>query len=173
MSQPFLGQIGIFAFNFAPTGWALCNGQTLPIQQNAALFSILGTTYGGNGTTTFQLPNLQSRTPIAWGNGSGLTPRVIGQVGGEENHTLLLTELPVHTHTLQAASAAATTGLPAGNALAVPASVPVYRAGATTTVTLNPASIGPNSGGQPHTNIQPYAVVNFCIALVGIFPSRN
>lgn len=173
MSQPFLGQIGIFAFNFAPKNWAVCNGQTLPIAQNAALFSILGTTYGGNGTTTFQLPNLQSRTPIAQGNGSGLTPRALGEVGGQENHTLLLTELPLHTHTLQATTAAATTGLPAGNALATPAKIPLYRAGASTTVTLDPTSLGANSGGQPHSNIQPYAVVNFCIALFGIFPSRS
>ncbi len=173
MSTPFIGQISIFSFNFAPRGWALCNGQTLPIQQNQALFSILGTTYGGNGTTNFQLPNLQSRTPIASGNGPGLTPRILGQTGGEENHTLLLTEMSEHTHVPQGTTVGATTGTPASDVLATPASVPMYRSSASGPVALNATSIALQGGNQSHPNIQPYMTVNFCIALTGIFPSRN
>jgi microcystin-dependent protein len=172
MAEPFLGQISIFGFNFPPKGWAFCNGQTLPIQQNQALFSILGTTYGGNGQTTFQLPNLQSRTLMGMGQGPGLSQYVLGQIGGVESHTLTLSELPIHTHLLQTSSATAT-GTPVANSeFAAQASVPVYRSGTPTTA-LSSASIGLAGGSQPHTNLQPSLTVNFCIALTGTFPSRN
>jgi microcystin-dependent protein len=168
MSTPFLGQISIFAFNYAPQGWAMCNGQLLPINQNQALFALLGTMYGGNGLTTFALPNLQGRTPLHKGAG-----RVQASAGGAEAHTLTLSELPAHTHTLSATSGAATTVDPTGNALANPA-FPLYAPFAPANVTvLNPASVSNVGGSQPHPNMQPFLAVNFCIALQGIFPSRN
>jgi|SRR5579863_3510708 len=173
MTEPYLGQISLFGFNFAPRGWAQCNGQLLPIQQNAALNSLLSTFYGGNGTTTFALPNLQSRTPIGTGQGSGLTNRTIGQTGGEESHTLSQTEMPSHAHGLQATTAAAATGtLPATTGIfATPAKVPVYRSGGSASIPLNDPSLVSAGGGQAHSNIQPYLTVNFCIALIGIFPT--
>lgn len=173
MSAPYLGQVSIFGFNFAPRGWALCNGQLLPIAQNAALFAILGTTYGGNGVQTFALPDLRSRMPMSLGQGPGLTNRVLGQSGGEENHTLTLNELPQHTHVAQASTGAATTSSTSNNLFAMPAKVPVYRSAGANPVALNPASVASSGGGQPHSNIQPYLTANFCIALQGIFPSRN
>jgi microcystin-dependent protein len=172
MSEPFLGQISMFSFNFPPKGWALCNGQTLPIQQNQALFAILGTTYGGNGQTTFQLPNLQSRTLISMGQGPALTPRNLGEIGGVEAHALTFNELPLHNHNLLAA-AGTTTGTPAVTSdFAAQATVPVYRNGSATTA-LAPTSIVANGANLPHPNIQPCLTVSFCIALVGTFPSRN
>ena len=172
MAEPFLGQISMFAFNFPPKGWAFCNGQTLPIAQNQALFAILGTTYGGNGQTTFQLPNLQSRTPLGVGQGLGLSSYVLGQVGGAESHALTVNELPLHNHFLQASGAAAA-GTPAANSeFTAQANVQMYRSGNATTP-LNPTSIVPAGGNQPHFNVQPCLTVVFCIALVGIFPSRN
>jgi microcystin-dependent protein len=169
MSQPFLGEIRMFGFAFPPRGWAFCNGQLLAINTNTALFSILGTTYGGNGTTTFQLPNLQSRIPLHFGTGPGLSPRAEGQVGGEENHTLTIGETPMHNHIPILAS----TGDP--NQGAAGGFWPKRASGyATTTPTtpLHPAALA-TVGGQPHTNLAPYLVVNFCIALQGTFPSRN
>jgi microcystin-dependent protein len=181
MSQPFIGQIEVFAFGFAPKGWAFCAGQTLPIAQNTALFSLLGTTYGGNGTTTFMLPDLRSRLAMGQGNGQGLTPRVIGQVGGEENHTLLLTETPSHTHSVRTAAQPApgtNINLP-GNTVVlaqtiVPPStaLPLYATDPAPNQPMAPSAIG-ITGGQPHSNLMPYNTLNFCIALVGIFPSRN
>lgn len=167
MAEPFLGQISIFSFNFAPKGWALCNGQTLPINQNAALFSLLGTTYGGNGVSTFQLPNLQGR--IAPGMGEGL---VLGELSGEESHTLVLQEMPLHTHQLRASSAAATVSGPSQKLLAnSPGNI--YTSVQTGLTTLAARTVTQNGSGQPHENRQPHLVVNFCIALQGIFPSRN
>jgi microcystin-dependent protein len=165
MSEPFLGQIATFAFGFAPNGWALCNGQTLPIAQNTALFSLLGTNYGGNGTTTFQLPNLQGCAPLMSGNDF-----VLGAIGGEQNHTLILSEMPAHTHGVAAAASL-------GNELTAPGNFPAvveanaYSTAGPTTVLGTGMSVAGSS--QPHTNMQPYLVVNFCIALSGIFPSRN
>ena len=165
MSQPFLSEVKIVSFNFAPRGWALCNGQLLPINQNQALFSLLGTTYGGNGQTTFALPNLQGRIPIHFGNG-----HTQGEVGGEESHTLNVNEMAAHTHPVSASNADPNQGLPTGNMWANAAGA--YSSGAPDS-SMNPASIGNIGGSQPHTNTQPFLVLNFIIALQGIFPSRN
>ncbi len=165
MSEPFLGEIKIVSFNFAPKGWALCNGQLLPISQNQALFSLLGTTYGGDGRTTFALPDLRGRVPFHFGNG-----HVQGEVGGEEAHTLNLQELPAHAHTPNGSSNGASAASPAGNVWASTAAGG-YSASADTT--LNPASVTSTGGGQAHQNMSPFLALNFCIALQGIFPSRN
>jgi microcystin-dependent protein len=170
MSNPFLGEIRTFSFNFPPKGWAMCNGQTLPINQNQALFSLLGTTYGGNGTSTFQLPNLQSRVPIHFGSGFAQ-----GLSAGSETTSLTLSNLPAHNHTLIANNGAATTQSPVGAYLAVPDArlgTPIYDV-ATPTATMAPATLGLTGGGVPISNIQPYLCVNLCIAMTGIFPSRN
>jgi microcystin-dependent protein len=164
MAEPFLGEIRMFSFNFAPQGWAFCDGQTLPINQNQALFALLGTTYGGNGQTTFQLPNLQSRTPVHTGNGI-----VLGQAGGETNHTLSISEVPTHTHAAVASSTTPTQASPANNIWA-----PVSQAYAPSPNTaMNAGSIVPTGGNQPHDNMPPYLVLSFCIALEGIFPSQS
>jgi microcystin-dependent protein len=165
MSTPFLGEIRIVAFNFAPRGWAFCNGQLLPINQNQALFSLLGTTYGGNGQTTFALPDLRGRVPFHVGNGF-----TQGQQGGEENHTLAIGELPAHTHPATGSSASANAVAPSGNLWGSLSSGGYAQAPDTT---LNPASIAGVGGGQPHNNMAPYLVLNFAIALQGIFPSRS
>lgn len=165
MSEPFLGEIRIMSFGFAPKGWALCNGQLLPINQNQALFSLLGTFYGGNGQTTFALPNLQSRTPIHFG--SGYTQ---GQISGEENHTLLLNEMPQHIHPLNGTTANADVTAVTNNLLATAANI--YTSAQNLTP-LQPGTVGMAGGSQPHTNMQPFLTLNFCIALQGIFPSRN
>jgi len=176
MSQPFIGEIKIVGFNFAPRGYALCNGQLISIAQNTALFSLLGTTYGGNGQTTYALPNLQSRVPVHQGQGPGLSSRVMGEQSGQENHTLLTTELPAHTHSVTVAPACsaedATTANPVGSVPAVP-SGSAYTSPATGTMANNTGTAGATGGSQPHNNMQPYLVVNFVIALQGIFPSRN
>jgi microcystin-dependent protein len=164
MSTPFLAQISTFAFNFAPRGWALCNGQTLPISQNQALFSLLGTTYGGNGTTTFALPNLQGS--FALDVGTGYTQ---GQTGGEANHTLTIPELPAHNHPLVAANVAGALPSPV---TAFPGVLTDEGYSGAATTTLGTGS-SPTGGSQPHPNMPPYLVVNFCIALAGIFPSRS
>ena len=163
MAQPFLGEVKIISWNFAPRGWAFCNGQLLPINQNQALFSILGTTYGGNGTTTFALPNLQGRVPVYVGQ--GLT---LGQSGGEQTHTLTQPEMPAHTHIPSANKGAANQGLPANNFWSATGSY-----AAQPNNTMNPTGTTANGGSQPHDNMSPYLVLNFIIALQGIFPSRN
>jgi microcystin-dependent protein len=166
MSTPFLAEIRLFTFNFAPKGWAQCNGQLLLINQNQALFSILGTTYGGNGTTTFALPNLQGRVPCHFGTGFTL-----GQAGGEETHTLLTTEMPSHTHLPMASSAAGPDqGSPTSNLWSAQAGN-IYAAAPNSL--MSPAAISQGGGGQPHENRPPFLVLTFCIALQGIFPSRN
>jgi microcystin-dependent protein len=168
MSEPFMGEIKLVAFGFPPKGWALCNGQLLPINQNQALFSLLGTMYGGNGQTTFALPNLRGRVPLH--SGQGL---VQGQVAGEEVHTLTIGELPAHGHTVSATSSAATTEAPAQTlTFATSSGSPAY-APAQNLVAMDPGAIVPTGGSQPHENRQPYLVLYACIALVGIFPSRN
>jgi microcystin-dependent protein len=175
MSEPFVGQIQIFAFNFAPKGWALCNGSILAISQNTALFSLLGTTYGGNGTSTFALPNLQASVPIHFGQGAGLSTYVEGQTGGEANHTLLSTEMPQHSHTVPAAVTAGRISTPSSATVlgSVTRGAPdVYTASVPAT-DMATASISSSGSGGSHNNMMPYLVLNYCIALTGIFPARN
>lgn len=168
MGTPFLGEIKIISWNFAPKGWAFCNGQLLPINQNQALFSILGTTYGGNGQTTFGLPDMRSRVPIH----QGPQFSTLGQRGGEEFHTVIQQEMPQHIHFAQVQTQNATTGAPANNFLAgVPSFA--YRTSITNLTTLQPGTVTNTGGSQPHENRQPFLVVNFIIALTGVFPSRN
>lgn len=175
MAEPFLGEIRMFAFNFAPEGWALCNGQTLPISQNSALFALIGTYYGGNGTTTFSLPNLQSSVPIHQGQGPGLSPYVMGEVGGIENVTLLTNQIPAHTHLVQCNTGGGNQASPASGYPAVESTGTSldYNSGNTSGTYMNPTMNALAGGGQPHQNLQPFLVVSFCIALQGIFPSRN
>lgn len=167
MGTPFLGEIKIISWNFAPKGWAFCNGQLLPINQNQALFSILGTTYGGNGQTNFALPDFRGRVPVHWG-GDGIT---LGQRFGEEFHTLIQSEMPAHLHFAQANSTAANKAIPTGNFLAN-ISTQAYGA-ATNLTTLHPSTVSNFGQSQPHENRQPFLVLNFIIALQGVFPSRN
>ena len=171
----YLGEIRLFTFNFAPKGWAFCAGQLLSIQQNAALFALLGTYYGGNGTNTFQLPDLRSRVPNHMGSGGGGSYG-IGEIGGVENVALLPNQIPAHTHLFQATTTRGIGEKPIGN---IPGQTTsnaperlAYAAPANLT-TLNPASIQPAGNSLPHPNIQPYLALNYCIALTGIFPSRN
>ncbi len=183
MSEPFLGEIRMFGFNFAPTGWAQCNGQLMSIAQNTALFSLLGTTYGGDGRTTFGLPNLQSRVPVHQGQGPGLSPYIIGEQTGTETHTLLQTEIPAHNHIVNCDGSAtgrggSTFGVGTGETpvnnfpgLAASAVSAVYSGNHNNT--MNPGVLSVVGGSQPHSILQPLLVVNFCIALQGIFPSRN
>lgn len=169
MSEPFIGEIRTFGGNFAPKGWALCNGQLLPIAQYTALFSLLGTAYGGDGKVTFGLPNLQGSAPMHWGDGPGLTPRNIGEVGGTTSVTLIQPELPAHNHAFEASASAASALSPANN---VPADATLYAAPPYTQA-MSPSSIGVAGGSQPHENMQPYLAVTFIIALQGIYPSRG
>jgi microcystin-dependent protein len=166
VSEPFLSEIKICSWNYPAKGWAFCNGQLLPINQNQALFSLLGTTYGGDGRTTFGLPNLQGRTPVHNGNGF-----IIGQTGGEQSHTLSVAETPVHTHGVYATATNADTFVPTGNYLGGAANM---YGPATSLTPISPSTVGSAAGGgQAHNNMQPYLVLNFCIALQGIFPSQN
>jgi microcystin-dependent protein len=172
MSEPFLGEIKMFGGNFAPRGWALCNGQILSIAQNTALFSLLGTTYGGNGQTTFALPNLQSRIPIAPGQGPGLTNYDLGEEIGTESVTLLSTEMPQHSHVPQAQSGPGTSTTPQSNVWAASSSRDAQY-GDTLNTPMSATALPAAGGGQPHSNMQPYLVINFIIALQGIFPPRQ
>jgi microcystin-dependent protein len=181
MNEPFIAMIGLFGFEFAPNGWAKCQGQIMSIAQNTALFSLVGTTYGGNGQTTFALPDLQGRTVLGQGNGPGLTPRVMGEAAGTENVTLISTQMPMHNHTLNVASQPGSVSDPANHVLAIPNfiepvngdSVNVSAYAATPNAIANPQAIGVAGGNQPHPNMQPYLVMNYCIALQGIYPSRS
>jgi microcystin-dependent protein len=172
MSEPFVAEIKMFAGNFAPRGYATCDGQILPISQNTALFSLLGTNYGGNGTSNFGLPNLQGNAPMHQGNGAGLTPRIVGETGGSQNVTLLQSQLPAHTHFLQGVQGLATTTTAAGNMLAANRDRAPFSSVATA-VTMNALAILPMGGNLPHNNMQPYLVLIFIIALQGIYPARN
>jgi microcystin-dependent protein len=173
MGDQYLGEIRIFSFNFPPKDWAFCNGQILSIQQNAALFSLLGTSYGGNGQTTFALPNLQSRVPIHMGQGSGLSGYTLGQIGGVEAVTVDSSQMPAHTHIASASSATANTTTASGNLLGDVASPATVYGPPGALTTLASGSIGTAGNSQPHENRQPYLALNFCIALFGIFPSRS
>lgn len=172
MADPFVAEIRMFAGNFAPKGWAYCNGQVLPISQNTALFTLLGTTYGGDGKTTFALPDLQGRVPMHPGNGPGLTGRVLGENGGNETVTLLPSEMPAHTHAVSmgAFAAAATTTNPQNQLPAQTAENSYSQTG--TPVDMAPGTLAVSGGGQSHNNLQPYLVLNFIIALQGVFPQR-
>lgn len=170
--QPFIGQIKVFGFNFQPRFHAMCNGQLLPINQNQALFSLLGTTYGGNGTVNFALPDLRGRRAIHFGQGPGLANYVQGQASGAENHTLITTEMPTHNHLPVATTNTADQTYPPNNLWANAGSGADYTNTAANGV-MNPNSLTQAGGSQPHGNMAPYLVVNFCIALQGIFPSRN
>jgi microcystin-dependent protein len=177
MSEPFIAEIRIVGFNFAPRSWAFCDGQLLPIAQNTALFSLLGTTYGGDGRTTFGLPDLRGRFAMAPGRGPGLSPRSLGESGGQASVTLQANNVPAHSHQLMA-SAMATTGDPAGAAMApalsaTPAPVSVYRSSPVNKVAMAADAVAPSGGGQAHNNRQPFLALNFCIALQGLYPSRS
>jgi microcystin-dependent protein len=179
MSEPFIGQIMIFGGNFAPQGWAFCNGQLLSISQNTALFSLLGTTYGGNGTTTFALPDLRGRAAVGFGQGPGLSNYDLGESTGSETVTLTAGQMPAHSHLVAANDAPANVQSPSGADLAQSVDsgrqpVNTYSTPPMTTpVTLDPATVQPSGGSQPHANIQPVLAMNYIIALQGIFPSRG
>lgn len=174
MTEPFIGQIQIYGFNFAPRGWAACNGATLAIQQNTALFALLGTQYGGNGQTTFQLPNFVNRAATEQGRGPGLSPHTIGEAYGVNSVTLTTQQLPAHAHSLniynQPTDSKKAASPTTGNALGSP-SMNAYVAGTTADAPFSPTVLLPAGGGQPHENRQPYLAMNFCIALQGVFPA--
>lgn len=171
MADPFLGEIRMFAGNFAPVGWATCDGQLLGIQQNAALFSLLGTYFGGNGTTNFALPDLRGRVPIHAGAGPGLSPYVLGQTAGTETVQLLLTQMPMHNHIQACSSSPQSIQADPTNAVCgTDTQTAIYST--TANAQMSPQSIGLTGGNQPHDNLQPYLCVTFIIALQGIFPSR-
>lgn len=168
MATPFLSEIKIMSFGFPPKGWALANGQLLPINQNQPLFALLGTTYGGNGQTTFALPNFQGKIPIHFGGG-----HTLGETGGEQSHSINLNELPQHTHGLQAAISGTATSSANNNLPGNSSPSNAYTNQEANQVALNPSSVTSIGGSQPHLNMQPYLTVSFCIALQGVFPSQN
>jgi microcystin-dependent protein len=172
--DPFVGEIRVFPFSFAPTGWALCNGQLLSISQNTALFSLLGTYYGGDGKATFALPNLQGSVPLGVGQGAGLSAYDLGGAGGAQSVTLLASEMPMHTHVLRGSSDPATVRRPGSDrALAASTDGAVYAdAGAGSPTPMSPQEVATAGGDQPHNNMQPTLMFNFCIALRGVFPPR-
>lgn len=172
MSDPFVAEIRIFAGNFAPTGWAQCNGQLLPISQNTALFSLLGTFYGGDGKSTFALPNLEGSFPIHQGQGPGLSDYSLGQQGGTDFVTLLTTEMPAHNHVAMGVGGQANQQLPSANSWATTAQRP-YIAPASVNGQMGPFSLSVTGGSLPHNNLQPYLVLNFIIAMQGVFPPRS
>jgi microcystin-dependent protein len=175
MADPFVAEIRIFPFNFAPRGWAFCDGQLMPISQNTALFSLLGTTYGGDGKSTFALPDVQGSAPLHVGGnqpGPGLSIYDLGQMGGSDTVALLQSEIPAHSHTLRANNTLGDSPQPAGNALARYANA--YQQNSTQNlVQMAPQALAPAGGDQPHNNMQPYLTLNFCIALQGVFPPRG
>lgn len=173
MSEPFIGEIKIFPYNFAPKGWAYCDGQLLPISQNQMLFSIIGTTYGGNGTTNFALPNLRGRVPISFGNGPGLSSRPIGESSGSNSVTLSAAQIPSHTHTLSGENVDGTQKTVNNAYPAQAGSQFSYQNATSPLAPMNGAAVANSGGSQPHNNMQPYLGINYCIALAGLFPSRN
>lgn len=173
MADPFVAEIRIFPFNFAPKGWAWCDGQLLPLSQNTALFSLLGTTYGGNGKSNFALPDLQGRAPMHPGQGPGLSLHDLGETGGSETVTLLESEIPSHSHSILAQGAVGDTNLPAGNAIARTIGATPYQPAGGALVSMASNSLAPAGGDQPHNNLQPYLTFYFCIALQGVFPPRG
>jgi microcystin-dependent protein len=174
MSDPFVAEIRIFPFNFAPTGWAFCDGQTLPISQNTALFSLLGTTYGGDGKSNFALPNLQGCAPMHPGQGPGLRLHNLGETGGETAVTLLASQMPAHSHGFMASNQLGQDATPVAEALARSVGETLYQTN--TGANLNPLAsqaLAPAGGGQPHNNVMPCLTLNFCIALQGVYPPRT
>lgn len=173
--QPFVGQVIAVGFNFAPVGWVLCNGQLLPIAEYEVLYTLIGTTYGGNGQTTFAVPDLRGRSPLGQGTGPGLPPAVIGQAGGSENVTLTTAQVAAHSHTLLASSSSGTTSTPSSSTVLAAQSNPAVTMYGTVAgnVTLSPPSVGMTGGSQPHENRQPFNTVNYIIATEGIFPSQG
>jgi microcystin-dependent protein len=174
MADPFVAEIRIFPFNFAPKGWAWCDGQLLPLSQNTALFSLLGTTYGGNGKSNFALPDLQGRAPMHPGQGPGLSLHDLGETGGSETVTLLESEIPSHSHGVNAQALNASTSNPGGQVMARSTAGNTYKAaGSGTPAVMAFQSLAPSGGDQPHNNMQPYLTFYFCIALQGVFPPRG
>ena len=173
MSEPFIAEIRIFAGNFAPRGWAFCNGQLLPIAQNTALFSLIGTTYGGDGRTTTALPDLQGRVPMHPGRGPGLTSRRLGQSGGVETVPITEAQMPAHTHALKASSSPAEATSPDGKNLARSVGASVYQTTGVAPVPMATEALPPTGGSQAHNNLHPYLTLNFIIALTGLYPSRS
>lgn len=176
MANPFLAEIRMFGGNFAPSGWATCDGQILPISQNTALFSLLGTNFGGDGRTNFGLPNFQGSAPIGQGTGSGLSPRNVGERGGETAVTLLLNQMPAHSHGVNCVNGGGESSTPGGNLWAEAGTgrgEQIYAAAAGTAQTMNNSVFGLTGGSQPHNNMPPYLTVTFIIALQGIYPARN
>jgi microcystin-dependent protein len=171
MSDPFLGEIRLFPYNFAPLGWALCDGSVLSIASNTALFSLLGTTYGGDGRSTFALPDLRGRVAVSSGQGAGLTDHPLGQLGGDETVTLTTDGLPAHSHAVAAHSSRGAHASPNGRVPGHSSSGTVY-ADASDRTQMSAQMIAPTGGDQPHDNLQPYLALNYCIAMEGIFPSR-
>ena len=176
MSDQFVAEIRIFPFNFPPTGWALCNGQLMPLSQNTALFALLGTTYGGDGKSTFALPDMQGNAPMQPGQGQGLSLRDLGEIGGTQTVTLLTSEIPAHAHSIgNAVNVNGDSPSPVGRVFAESAAgrgLAAFYQPAPPTGKINPNSLLPTGGSQPHNNMQPYLTLNFCIALQGIFPQR-
>lgn len=174
MADPFVAEIRIFPFNFAPKGWAFCNGQLLPISQNTALFSLLGTYYGGDGKSTFALPDMQGNAPIHAGQGAGLSEYFLGQLSGTTDVALLISEIPLHPHTLQAFATPADLKEPqAGAVLTRTQNGALYNTTISNFVTMAPQALTPTGGSLPHNNMMPYLTLNFCIALQGVFPPRT
>ena len=173
MSDPFVAEIRIFPFNFPPKGWAFCDGQLMPISQNTALFSLLGTTYGGDGKSTFALPDLQGSAPMQPGQGQGLSLRDLGEMSGVESITLLVSEIPIHTHVQMASADPANVQIPVASAcLARASGGSAYSTNTGGLVAMAPQMLSLAGGGLPHNNMQPYLTLNFCIALQGVFPQR-
>lgn len=173
MAEPFVAEIRIFPFNFAPQSWAFCDGQLLPISQNTALFSLLGTTYGGNGKSSFALPDLQGRAPMHPGQGPGLSLRDLGETGGSDTVTLLESEMPAHSHAARGVVEASEENDPEGAALAVAVNNPIYSSVTSPQVAMSSSALSSAGGGLPHNNLMPYTTFNFCIALQGVFPPRG
>jgi len=178
MSDPFVAEIRAFGFNFAPYQWAFCNGQILPISQYTALFSLIGTYYGGNGTTNFALPNLQGQIPMHWGDGPGLSPTVLGETQGTENVTLISGQMPMHNHGVNTFQNTVTDGTKTNipsptNWIGDSDADFAYNTATVPTTTMAGTAIGPAGNSLPHENMQPYLAVNFCICLAGVFPARN
>lgn len=172
--DPFVAEIRIFPFNFAPKGWAFCDGQILPLSQNTALFSLLGTTYGGDGKSNFALPNMQGNAPMHPGQGPGLSLHDLGETGGSDTVTLLESEIPSHSHSLMAGATSSTKSDPQGNSLTrIGSGATPYKAAGSAQVVMASQSLAPAGGDQPHNNMQPYLTLNFCIALQGVFPPRT